>query len=231
MISVCIPTYNGEKYIYDQLISILSQISDCDEIIISDDSSTDNTLSIIRGIDDPRIHIYSDNHFHSPVYNIENAIRHANGEYIFLSDQDDIWIDNKVSIMMSYLKEYDCVVSDAIVVDSNLTTIYPSFFKLRNSGVGILKNIIKNSYVGCCMAFRSSLLTKIIPFPRNIPMHDIWIGLNAEKYGKSIFIDDRLIMYRRHSNNASVTAEKSNNSLFRKMKMRLYIVRALIFRK
>lgn len=228
MISVCMPTYNGELFIKDQLDSILLQLSSQDEIIISDDSSTDNTVKIIKNYQDSRIKLLEGNRFHSPIFNMENALVHAKGDYIFLSDQDDIWLDNKVEVMMRYLNNHDCVVSDAVVVDANLKELHPSYFEIRKCHTGIVRNIVKNGYIGCCMAFRRSLLDKIIPFPRSIPMHDMWIGINAERYGKSIFINDKLIKYRRHESNASATGEKSQNTILRKMKYRIDIVSALL---
>lgn len=92
-------TYNGEKYISVQLDSILKQLSENDEVIISDDSSTDRTVDVIKNFKDKRIKLYEDNHFHSPIFNFENALEKASGDIIFLSDQDDVWLDNKVKIM------------------------------------------------------------------------------------------------------------------------------------
>lgn len=91
MISVCMPTYNGEKFIRIQLESILSQLGNDDEIVISDDSSTDKTVEITKSFNDSRIHLLENNTFHSPIYNLENALKNAKGDFIFLSDQDDEW--------------------------------------------------------------------------------------------------------------------------------------------
>lgn len=230
MVSVCIPTYNGEKYIKEQIDSILQQLDENDEIIISDDSSTDATIDIIRAFNDPRIKLLLDNHFNSPIFNLENALKHASGDFIFLSDQDDVWKINKVSVMKRYLKQYTCVVSDAEIVNENLIVINPSYFNLRNCKKGLMRNIIRNSYIGCCMAFNRSILKYVLPFPKEIPMHDVWIGLISEKYGNSIFINDALIKYRRHGKNASQTGEKSKYSLRMKLKMRINIIIALIKR-
>ena len=96
MNSICIATYNGEKYIKEQLNSILSQINEDDEIIISDDGSQDKTLDVIQEITDSRIVIIkNDSRRHGIIGNFQNALKHANGEYIFLSDQDDVWCKEK----------------------------------------------------------------------------------------------------------------------------------------
>ena len=97
-ISVCIATYNGEKYIIKQLESILPQLREADEIVISDDSSSDRTIALIEQLNDPRIRILKDQKFRNPIYNFENAMLNAKGDFIFLSDQDDIWMPEKVAV-------------------------------------------------------------------------------------------------------------------------------------
>lgn len=220
MISVCMPTYNGEKYIKEQLDSILSQISVDDEVIISDDSSTDETLEIIKSYNDSRLKVLENNHYKSPIYNLENALKQAKGDYIFLADQDDVWFPNKVEKLLLCLTDYDCVVSDATVVNSDMTVIHESFMEINHSRKGFVNNLIKNGFLGCCMAFSSSLLKIVLPFPKNIPMHDSWIGLNATLKGKVLFLDEPLIYYRRHESNASCSSEKSKNTLSTKIKHR-----------
>lgn len=112
MISVCIATHNGAHYIKEQIESILCQLGTNDEIIISDDGSTDNTIDILLAFNDKRIIIY---HYkqpvkskHSHIYvckNFENALKHAKGDYIFLADQDDWWMPNKVMKCLEDLKK------------------------------------------------------------------------------------------------------------------------------
>lgn len=91
MISVCIATYNGEKFIKQQLTSILEQLAPADEIIVSDDNSKDNTRNIIEELNDGRIKIIDGPGMSSPTKNFEQALKHAKGDYIFLADQDDVW--------------------------------------------------------------------------------------------------------------------------------------------
>lgn len=231
MISVCIATYNGEGYISEQLDSILKQLSLNDEIIISDDSSTDNTLEIIRSYQDKRIRIFSNNKFHSPIFNFENALKQAKGDYIFLADQDDVWLPNKVGIMIKYLNNgFDLVLSDGKIVDKDLNIISNSIYSLLDSKRGFIHNFIHNSYSGSRMAFTRELLNFVLPFPPKIAMHDIWIGLCAELYFKPLFISDKLILYRKHGDNVSVTGEKSPYSLKFKVQYRFYIFIQLIRR-
>lgn len=204
--SVAMATYNGEKFIEEQIDSILKNLSKYDEIVISDDGSTDKTLDIIKKyqLNDKRIKLIQGPK-NGVKQNFANAIKNCNGKYIFLADQDDVWMNNKVKKMLKVLQEEGCVVAvhNAEIVDQNLSPIKQTFFEFRNSGSGIIKNIIKNTYIGCCMAFKSELKEKILPIPNNIEMHDQWIGIIGEKYGNSIFIEECLIKYRRHGSNVS----------------------------
>lgn len=197
-------TYNGEKYIEEQIKTVLKNLSEDDELIISDDGSTDKTLDIVKGFEDSRIKTVLGPKA-GVKKNFENAIRHCIGKYIFLCDQDDIWMDGKVARV---LKEFNspkvkAVVHNCTLINDNGGKLLDSYFDYRKSGPGRFKNFMKNSYMGCCMAFDSSIKEKILPIPDDIEMHDQWIGLIAEKCGKSVFIDEKLILYRRHEDNAS----------------------------
>lgn len=206
-ISVCMATYNGQKYIGQQLSSILCQLSPDDEVIVSDDSSTDQTVKIIKEFNDARIKLFENQQFRSPLLNFENALKQATGSYIFLSDQDDIWHPNKVNLTLPLFKEFDLVLTDCVVVNEKVEPLQPSFFKHRSSKPGFWNNLYKNSYVGCCMAFRKEVLEYALPFPDHIHMHDWWIGLLVEVKGKVIFYPEPLISYVRHGSNASPTGE------------------------
>lgn len=229
MISVCIATYNGEKYIKQQLESILCQLNIDDEIIVSDDQSTDNTVNIIMNIGDTRIKVIEGPGKKLPTLNFENALREAKGDYIFLADQDDVWKPNKVEVCMKWLMEYDCVISDAEVTDNILNVIHPSLYKLLNVKQGRIYNTIwKNGYTGCCMAFKRNVLNASLPFPNNIPMYDIWIGnVAAYKYNVT-FISDKLIYFRRHENTISCNGKGSQFSLLQQIKFRWNIIRNII---
>lgn len=222
-------TYNGEKYIKKQLESILPQLREDDEVIISDDSSTDETVKIIKSYSDKRIVILENQKFKSPIFNFENALKHASGEIIILADQDDIWRDNKIEIIKAYMQDYDLVLSDADIIDDNDQILQESFYKINGSRGTFVKNIIKNSYLGCTMAFNQKILGKALPFPKDLPMHDWWIGLIGELYGKIYFMEDKLISYRRHESNVSSTGGKSKYSLVQKILFRFTIIKNLIY--
>ena len=229
MISVCIATYNGQQYISEQLSSILSQLGENDEVIVSDDGSVDSTLDIVRGFDDDRIRVV-EGPCKGVVCNFENALKHVKGDYIFFSDQDDIWTSDKVAVSLEYLKTYACIVSDAYVVDAESNKVLDSFFEYNGTRKGFLKNLLlKNGYTGCCMAFRRELLDKALPFPEGIPMHDIWIGNIAEIFYSFSFVPEKLIRYRRHGSNATMTLRlASRNSLLKKIFIRVKVLIALL---
>jgi len=229
MISVCLPTYNGEKFIQQQLDSILNQSVAINELIISDDSSTDRTIEIIKSYTDNRITLIENQKFRSPVFNLENALKQAKGDYIFLADQDDIWYPNKVKIVLEHLENHNLVVSDCKLIDKDNTILVGSFYKLINSGQGFFKNFIKNTYLGCCMAFDRSVLDYVLPFPKSIAIHDHWIGLNAELFSSIYFCDEQLVGYRKHENNQTpFTGGVSKNSFIYKLIYRVEMLMAIV---
>ena len=226
MISVCIATYNGEMFIREQIDSILRQLSSDDEIIVSDDGSTDDTISIINSIDDKRIRVIEGPRKQSPTSNFECALKASKGDYIFMSDQDDVWKPNKVKICMEWLQRYDCVVSDAEVTDSSLNPLYPSLYAIMQVRQGRIYNTIwKNGYTGCCMAFRRNVLEASLPFPKDIPMHDIWIGNVAAYKYNVMFIPDTLIYFRRHEDTTSCNGKGSKYSIWQQMKFRWSVIK------
>ncbi len=237
MISVCIATYNGEKFIREQLDSILKQLSEEDEVIISDAGSTDNTLSVVKSLNDKRIKVHiclkKAEYVKSAVfakmdsirYNFENALSHAMGDVIFLSDQDDIWMPNKVATVLQALKSSCMVVHDCEVFDGD-KTILPSFMNFYRPTVGKRKTFIKPVFMGCCMAFTKDVLRKALPMPNYHIEHDTYLGLCAYKIGKVYILKEPLIRYRRHGMNASFCAEGSRNSLLIKFLRRWYMLKA-----
>jgi glycosyltransferase involved in cell wall biosynthesis len=234
VISVCLASFNGQKYIKEQIDSILVQLSGVDELIVSDDGSTDNTLNVIAGYNDARIKVFHNENRKGVVGNFENALMHAKGDYIFLSDQDDVWLKDKVTVCLDHLNTVDLVNADCKIVDSELNLLGDSFFMSNNSKNGVLNTLRRNSYMGCCMAFNRKILSKILPFPKDIPMHDLWIGFVCDLFYKSFFLPIPLILYRRHSLNVSKTTGKSSNSFLRKMLFRWHIIKyipLLLFRK
>ena len=200
-------TRDGGKYIRQQLSTILSQIGPQDEVVISDDSSGDDTVDIIRSFNDPRIRLFEQQEFFSPIFNFEFALKQATGDIIVLSDQDDIWLENKIETILrsfdSNIQRPLLIVLDGIVVDDSDQELYDSIFKKISAGEGILKNLYDNTYLGCSIAFSRDLFPIALPFPKSIPMHDMWLGLLCNIHGDVEFIPVKTIRYRKHA--ASLT--------------------------
>jgi glycosyltransferase involved in cell wall biosynthesis len=205
-LSVALAAKDGSRYLAAQVASILPQLCAGDELIISVDPSGDNTRELaehlassapcIRVMDGPGLGV---------VKNFERAIAAAQNERIFLSDHDDVWMPHKVAEVLRAFTESGAalVIHDARVVDGGLAEIAPSYFRLRKSGPGYRKNLLKNSYMGACIAFTRELKQVALPFPPHIPMHDQWLGLLAERHGGVHFLKEPLISYRRHGSNAT----------------------------
>lgn len=234
MISVCMAIYNGEKYLHEQVSSILEQLNEDDELVVSDDGSTDSSIQVLESFNDSRIRIIHNKKNHGVNVNFNNALHHAKGKYIFLSDQDDIWLPDKVSVCLDALNNFDCVVHDAIIVDKNLKELKSSFFLERNVSKGFYRNIYRNSYLGCCMAFDRKILDKVLPIPDTKAFfHDGWIGSIVELKFRCSFIPYKGILFRRHDNNTSSTVKNSKFSrrqqLFNRIIQVYAIAKRLVF--
>lgn len=238
MISVCIATYNGEKYIAEQIRSILPQLGEDDEILVSDDNSTDSTLDIIKEIHDYRIRIVEHKRSfvvkrHSNGYyctnNFSNAIKNAKGDYIFLSDQDDIWMPNKVEIVMEKLQDNDFVMTNFSVIDNSHKIRIEKYFKTNPLSKNWFRNFNKNVYFGCCIAMKATAIKKYIPIPHSIVSYDIWLGtLHLLDKKELCFVNQPLLMYRRHGSNISYATEShSKNSIIFKIFWRIQFLIAL----
>jgi glycosyltransferase involved in cell wall biosynthesis len=207
MISVCMATYNGSKWIRLQLESILSQINAGDEVILVDDASSDDTVAIIESYADPRIKIYRNKTNLGVNGAFERAFGLAQGNVIFFSDQDDLWKPHKVRTIMDIFdkrSEVTLVLSEADIIDATGTPAGATYFGDRGRFVpGLIANIVKSKFLGCAMAVRREIVQKSLPFPATIPGHDMWIGVINEFHGKTAFVQEPLIAYRRHDSNAS----------------------------
>lgn len=234
MISVCIATHNGGKYIKEELESILPQLSEDDEVVISDDGSIDNTINVINSIGDLRVRIIHCNHskagkknHYYVTKNFENAIINSRGDYIFLADQDDVWEENKIEICLQMLQSNDLVIHNLSCVDSTLNPmnrlIYEKNFVFKNYF------ILTEAYYGCAMAFKRKILSYILPFPKNLIIHDYWIGILSEILGHVSYVDIPLVKYRLHEQNCSSSCNVNNSVLF-KIKYRIYTICCYIVR-
>jgi len=201
--------YRGQQFIAAQIASILGQLSDVDELIVVDDGSTDETCQIVESFGDSRIRLERHNLNQGTLRSFEDAIGMAHGDIVFLSDQDDLWEADKVATVMREFEAHpdvDIAVSDAVLIDQNGDEVGSSYYALRGKfQTGLWVNIFRCKYLGCTMAFRSRILGYVLPFPRSRKiLHDVWIGTATALMGsKVLYIDRRLVRYRRHAGNVT----------------------------
>lgn len=226
-ISVCIATYNGSQYIAEQLLSIVSQLQEGDEVLVADDGSTDDTADIAREFD-KYVRVLSTERVGGVVANFERLLVAARGQAIALCDQDDVWLPGRVELIRKHLGYADLIVLNGRVTDALLKPRKESIFDLVSVLPGFWRNLARNRFVGCCMAFRSSLRDRVIPFPSKVPWHDWYIGLVASLVGNVEYIAQETMLFRRHSSNASATGMKSRNSRWQMLLMRMCVLRAVL---
>ena len=234
MISVCMATYNGERFLREQIDSILCQLAPDDELIISDDGSTDGTLDIIQSYNDKRIKLlhhkkkseyakikYSRN-FYYATDNFENALQAAQGDYIFLADQDDVWMKDKAKLMRSYLDKFDCVMCNNQIIDTEGKPLNFFLGEKPPFSSSVFLNLKRTPFLGCCMGFSRRALKYILPFPKNLICHDLWMGCLCAIRNSMYFLQEPLHQYRYHENSVSPSVtKKSKNSILFRIKYRL----------
>lgn len=226
-------TYNGQKYIREQIKSILCQLGAEDELIISDDNSSDSTVSIIKSFNDKRIKFFYNELKSGVTHNFENALNKSKGDIIFLADQDDVWLPGRLAAMVEFMKkgEYDVVECNCALVDSNLNITKDSYYSPEfPQQKSVWGNFVKNSWLGCCMAFNRKSLEASLPIPDKASAHDLWLCLYMQMHFKCGYMSDVLHLYRRHSNTVSFAGGKSTNSLWFKISTRLYLAWHLVLR-
>lgn len=229
--SVAMAVYNGEKYLPEQIDSIICQLDAEDELIISYDNSEDNTLEIITryAANDHRIKIVK-NENPGLFNNFQNAINNCNNEIIFISDQDDIWSNEKCKVVLNHfeLEEVDMIIHNGIHFNNNTKNVSDDFFKLYGISDNLLKNFIMPRYSGCCMAFKREIVPILLPIPHTIGGYDHWIGMVGQTYFKTLFLNEELILHRLHDNNFTPV---SRRPLFEILNVRFHLLFNLLKRR
>lgn len=231
--SVAMAVYNAEKYIDEQIQSILPMLGGNDEIVISYDESSDNTWKIIKKYEEenPQIHCYINQEKHGVSGNFTNAARHCSGKYILFSDQDDVWLGDKINIMVKTLEETnaDLAIHDGYLVDASLNKNSRTLFQISKATLNPVSNFYKGRFLGCCMAFRRKTMEYVLPFPDitdDFP-HDIFAAILVEKLGKAVMVPECLIMHRLHENNET---PKIRNPWYKIIRNRIILLMQLIER-
>ena len=223
--------YQGENYISLQLRSILEQLSPGDEVIVVDDGSTDRTCDEVSALQDSRLVLIQNTVNQGVLRAFETALSRCSREIVFLSDQDDLWLPKKVETVIDIFTHDPAVMlvaSDAILIDEDGSKIENSFYAKRGKfRAGLWSNLLIGKFHGCTMAFRSTLLRSALPFPPGrLVHHDTWIGcVNALIGGKTKYIAEPLVAYRRHTTNVTGRVKLSN---YTRLKMRSQMLVALV---
>lgn len=225
-VSVCMATYNGERFLTQQIDSILSQMNDQDELVVVDDASNDNTASIVRSYSDPRIRLETFNINQGHVAAFCRAISLSRNEIIFLSDQDDVWVDRRLDEMVNFFSNNNSIVlsSNSYYINHNGEKIYDveyDLIKEADSGKYI-KNILgiflgELKYFGCTMAFSRNLIDLILPVPKYVESHDLWVIFVGNMVRGNVHFDGCTLYRRIHGNNASVVSRPFHKKIISRL--------------
>lgn len=204
-ISIALCTYNGEKHLAEQLISILNQTYTNFELIIWDDASIDETYQVLQNFKkiDSRIKIFKNDLNVGYIKNFQKAIEKCSGKYVFLADQDDIWNINKIStILPLFINDVLLIYHDSEFIDQHGRSFNKKISDLftLDEKLSSLSFLILNGISGHSLVFDSLIIKKILPIPQSIH-HDCWISYIAISAGSIKFIPDVLVKYRQHGNN------------------------------
>lgn len=218
-ISIALCTYNGEKYLKEQLDSFVQQTLSPYELVVCDDCSSDSTTDILEAFAWTApfpVRIYHNEYTLGLIKNFSKAAGLCRGEYVAFSDQDDIWLPDKLDACFQAMGRAECkygkdvpllVHSDLSIIDNDNRVIASSWMKvkhLRPVEVDPLKNLLVMNYISGCTSLCNKILIKnSLPFPDVIMNHDGWVALIAASHGKIIFIPEPKVLYRQHPSNAS----------------------------
>lgn len=205
-------TYNGSRFIKEQIDSILGQTYSDFKLLIRDDGSSDDTCDIIMEYSDPRIQLYRENNL-GPCGSFFSLISKASDfDYLFFSDQDDVWYPDKIQVMLAEIQKYDeepaMVFTDFRMIDEHGDTTMDSYARYASLRIDCnevsVKQLIPQPYVfGCASVINRKLADLVVSPPDGIEMHDCWISLTSAAVGKLIYLPIQTIGHRFHSSNAT----------------------------
>lgn len=205
--SVCMASYNGAAFITEQVESILAQLGRRDELVIVDDASTDGTRELVRSFADPRIRLIEATTNQGYVRSFEQACRASSGASVLLADQDDVWTDGRLELILTALEGHQVVASNFDVLGGGPRPAIP---RLRSSDtnrraanlLGILVGY--RAYYGCGMAFRREVLDMFAPVPPYLrESHDLWLAICGNVLGSIGHLDESTLLRRIHGDNAT----------------------------
>lgn len=205
--SVCMASYNGSAYIAEQIASILRQLGDDDELVVVDDASTDGTREVVRAFRDQRIRLIEAAVNKGYVRSFEQAVMASRGSRIFLADQDDVWMDGRLELMLKALEKHQVVASNFDVLGGGPRPSIPRL-RSRDSGhrvANLAATLIGyRAYYGCGMAFRREMLEIFAPMPPYLgESHDLWLAICGNVAGSIGHVDESTLLRRIHGENAT----------------------------
>jgi glycosyltransferase involved in cell wall biosynthesis len=209
-------TWNGARFLAEQLGTVVPQLAPGDELVIVDDASHDRTMEILecaqKELQTAMIRLHRNQCTLGAISTFERALALGRGEILLLCDQDDYWLPGKVERIRRAFAEdavATLVLSDAQLIDGEGNMLASSLATWKPYRPGLFSNLVRNTFLGCTMAFRRSSLKYCLPFPAGTPMHDQWIGMLHIMFGKVVYLDEPLILYRRHGGNATADTHAS----------------------
>lgn len=223
LVSICVATYNGERYIKEQIDSLLQQSYKNIEIIVQDDCSSDMTVDILREYSD-KIKLFVNEKNLGYIKNFESLIQRANGDFIALCDQDDIWETNKLELLLTNIDSNTLIYSNSLLIDANGNSLNITLKdKLRNnfiSSTTALNFLFDNSVSAHAMLFKRELLPLIRQFPKTC-YFDQYIAATAASLRGVVYLDKELVQYRQHANNTLGNRPKNKHSILQKIQKKL----------
>lgn len=225
-VSVALATYNGAKYLREQLDSIYDQTYGEVEVVVSDDHSTDDTMEILQEYARSHNLRWSANDENVGfLKNFDRVIRMCDGEFIALADQDDIWLPQKLEVLVGALQDHTLIYSDAELIDENGRPLGSTLS--RNNRLHFIRGsrnrafVFNNCASGNTMLFRQALTQHILPIPDAMAFHDIWITFVASTVGTIDYVRTPLVYYRRHAESVTTRRHIKRSRIASKARKRL----------
>ncbi|SER35405.1 glycosyltransferase [Parafannyhessea umbonata] len=228
--SVAMAAYNGERFIAQQIDSVLDQLGSDDELVVSCDPSSDGTFEILEGYAarDSRVRVLANDN-HGIVGNFNNAIAACVKDVVFICDQDDVWVPGKRDAVIARLNETgaDLLIHNVVHIDAEGKVISKPLFEEYGIRPGLLRNFAAPRYSGCCMAFPQASKRLIMPMPEDVINYDHWVGMVCEALGSVTFMDDVYLRHRLHGDNVTT----SRRALGVIARQRFNLLKALAMRR
>lgn len=218
LVSVALATYNGEEFLRDQIESIYAQTYKNIEVIVCDDSSTDSTTKILdEYVASHGLKYYLNKNNIGFMRNFEKTISLCSGDYVALSDQDDVWLPNKISVLVDNIGDNDLVCSNAILIDKKGDVLKGRWrtgdicFNSRDTFEFLL---YRNFVTGCTSMIKKNLIKEAFPIPNNEKYHDWWLAIFAAQRNGIVYLKQPLISYRQHERQDTGAGRVSKISMF-----------------